>query len=77
MTGWRLDFEAIATPAEDPYLVVGRLLREQYGPLDWRERIVRDPKIRATVAALAEDLRAAAKDLTRIGDGGDTNVAAT
>jgi len=45
-------------PAEDPYLVVGRMLRERYGPIDVRARIAGDPKIRAMLAELAEELRA-------------------
>ncbi len=50
----------VREPTEDPYLVVGRMLRERYGPIDLRARIARDPKLRAMLGALAEELRMAA-----------------
>ena len=48
-------------PTEDPYVVVGRMLRERYGgPIDLRERLARDPRVRAMLADPAEELRGAA-----------------
>ena len=49
---WRLDLARLAReyerPSEVPYLVVGRMLREQYGSivmdLDWWARAAGDPE---------------------------------
>ena len=69
MKGYRFDAAALAEEREDPYLAVGRMLRQRYGPIDWQGRIARDPKIRELLATLTTELQAVDRSCGRGRDG--------
>lgn len=63
MRGYRLDLKRLVReyehPSEDPYLTVGRMLRDHLGgnPLaEFRVRMRRDPKLQEQLATLVDEL---------------------